>query len=97
MPDPINEAYGKDTKVDTTYGVVIHDREHVQHVVLYKDKPNINTIRHVLEELETDPDFKDNFTMPINELNMDLMNWAQMMRCMPDDWQETLKEMKEKL
>jgi len=94
--DPIFEAYMK-KKVDTTYCVVIHDKVHVQHVVMYKDKPDIHNIRQVLDELETDEDFKDNFTAPLNELNLDLMTFGEAMRCMPEDWQATLTDLKEKL
>lgn len=82
---------------DKTYCVVIHDRVHVQHVVMFEDKPNIHNIKHILDEMENDPEFIENLSAPIDELNMDLMSFGQAMRCMPEEWQEKLKEQRKHL
>lgn len=95
--DPVNEAYNNDAKRDTTYCVIIHDSEHVEHVILFKDKPNILNIKHILDEMETDEEFRDSLSAPIDELNLDLMTYGQAMRCMPEHWKEMIKDSKEEL
>lgn len=81
--------------VDTTYCVIVHDKEHVQHAVLYEDKPSIGTLQELIEELKNDPEFE--FTKPVNELFVDLFSYGSAMRILPEEWKEVIKIGKGKL
>jgi hypothetical protein len=81
--------------MDTTYCLIVHSKEYIEHTVVFEDKPNIRNVLALIEEFKTDPEFE--FSAPIDDLFIDLLQYGYALSIVPDEFKEALKEGKKLL
>jgi hypothetical protein len=81
--------------MDTTYCLIVHSKEYIEHAVVFENKPDIRNLLTLIEEFKTDTEFE--FSAPVDDLFIDLLQYDYALSIMPDEFKEILKEGKKLL